>query len=86
MVIANPGQRATTTDMEISEGWESSKRDGRFDVHYWAEQPSGKLILEVDRTGDGIRETRFEGEEAERFLENRPKNMSIGLEPDSAVD
>lgn len=68
LIVSSPGSRLGDTGIEVSEGWESTQRDGRFDLHYWHDLSSGLLVVEHDSTGDGVLDKRIEGQAAEEFL------------------
>ena len=65
MTIVSFDNQVGSTNFDVVEGWESSKLDGQFDIHYWKDETSGEFFLERDLNGDHVFETRSSGHEAE---------------------
>ncbi len=60
---------APSTGFVFLEGWESSRLNGEFDVHY--QERDGTLHLEIDEDGDGRLERVLVGEPAREALRAR---------------
>jgi hypothetical protein len=71
MLIVSYDNRVGSTNFDVVEGWEATQLDGRFDLHYWHQQPSGMFIVEQDSTGDGAFDKRLEGRAAEEYLQSQ---------------
>ena len=68
MRVVGPHNRVGSTEMDVLEGWESSKLDGVFDIHYWEDEVTGTFWLELDIDCDGVFERRLEGANAKDRL------------------
>jgi len=64
-----------------AEGWESSKCDGRMDVHWYYEE-NDDLTVEVDRDGDQVLETKERGASAQSLLVSIPRAKSCRYDLD----
>lgn len=62
-----------STAFIVLEGWESSRLDGHFDVHY--QEVDGVLHLELDDDGDGRFESALVGEPARETLRTRMSGL-----------
>lgn len=76
--IESGDNKAQSTDFQVLEGWESTELDGRYDVHYWRDKASGKLVLEYDSNNDGVYDSRLHGGAATAFLKSHvPTTLGI---------
>jgi hypothetical protein len=62
-----------STAFVVLEGWESSRLDGQFDVHY--QEIDGVLHLELDDDGDGRVERTLVGDSASEELRRRTSEL-----------
>ncbi len=67
-VVSYTDRIGSTHFDDYTEGWESSKQNGQWDIHYWKDETSGLFFLELDMDGDRIFESHFEGDDAEKEL------------------
>ncbi len=67
--IRSPDNAPHSTGIVVLEGWESSRLNGEFDVHY--QERDGTLHLEIDEDGDGRLERVLVGEPAREALRAR---------------
>lgn len=66
-IVKSQGGRSSTS-ITLSEGWESTRRNGEFDLHFWIEGGNGVLHLERDLNGDGKFDLSLKGGAAEAEL------------------
>ncbi len=68
-VVSHDNQIGSKNFDDCTEGWESYRLNGYFDIHYWKDETSGVFFLELDLDGDRNFDSHFEGDDAENQLQ-----------------